>query len=71
MLDFGDGTHGHESGGTVLRFKPAVSSDQPPDITERANLSADESLYGVGNDAGDLNGYSPTYLANKCYDASW
>ena len=33
--------------------------------------SSSESLYGVGNDAGDLNGYSPTYLANKCYDASW
>jgi hypothetical protein len=37
MLDFGEGAHSNKSGGTVLCSKPAVSSDQPPDITEKAN----------------------------------
>ncbi len=32
------------------------------------NNSSRESLYGLGNDAGDLNGYAPTHLTNKCYD---
>ena len=44
-----------ESGATVV-------------ILGDTNNSSRESLYGLGNDAGDLNGYSPTHLANKCYD---
>ena len=32
------------------------------------NNSSRESLYGLGNDAGDLNGYASTHLTNKCYD---
>ena len=44
-----------ESGATVV-------------ILGDTNNSSRESLYGLGNDAGDLNGYSPTHLTNKCYD---
>lgn len=44
-----------ESGATVV-------------ILGDTNNSSRESLYGLGNDAGDLNGYAPTHLANKCYD---
>ena len=44
-----------ESGATVV-------------ILGDTNNSSRESLYGAGNDAGDLNGYSPTHLTNKCYD---
>jgi endonuclease/exonuclease/phosphatase family metal-dependent hydrolase len=32
------------------------------------NNSSRESLYGLGNDAGELNGYAATHLTNKCYD---
>lgn len=32
------------------------------------NNSSRESLYGLGNDAGDFNGYAATHLTNKCYD---
>ena len=44
-----------ESGATVV-------------ILGDTNSSSRESLYDLGNDAGELNGYSPTHLANKCYD---
>ena len=44
-----------ESGATVV-------------ILGDTNNTSRESLYGLGNDAGDLNGYSPTHLTNKCYD---
>ena len=32
------------------------------------NSSSRESLYGLGNDAGEFNGYAPTHLTNNCYD---
>jgi endonuclease/exonuclease/phosphatase family metal-dependent hydrolase len=32
------------------------------------NNSSRESLYGLGSDAGELNGYASTHLTNKCYD---
>ena len=32
------------------------------------NNSSRESLYGLGNDASELNGYASTHLTNKCYD---
>ena len=44
-----------ESGATVV-------------ILGDTNNSSRESLYGLGNDAGDLNGYASTHLTNKCYD---
>ena len=44
-----------ESGATVV-------------ILGDTNNSSRESLYGLGNDAGDLNGYLPTHLTSKCYD---
>ena len=44
-----------ESGATVV-------------ILGDTNNTSRESLYGLGNDAGDLNGYAPTHLTNKCYD---
>ena len=44
-----------ESGATVV-------------ILGDTNNSSRESLYGLGNDAGELNGYAPTHLTNKCYD---
>jgi hypothetical protein len=44
-----------ESGATVV-------------ILGDTNNSSRESLYGVGSDAGELNGYAPTHLTNKCYD---
>jgi len=34
----------------------------------RHKNSSRESLYGLGNDAGELNGYASTHLTNKCYD---
>ena len=44
-----------ESGATVV-------------ILGDTNNSSRESLYGLGNDAGELNGYASTHLTNKCYD---
>ena len=44
-----------ESGATVV-------------ILGDTNNSSRESLYGLGNDAGDLNGHASTHLTNKCYD---
>jgi hypothetical protein len=34
----------------------------------RHKNSGRETLYGLGNDAGELNGYASTHLTNKCYD---
>ena len=44
-----------ESGATVV-------------ILGDTNNSSRESLYGLGNDAGELNNYASTHLTNKCYD---
>ena len=44
-----------ESGATVV-------------ILGDTNNGSRESLYGLGNDAGELNGYASTHLTNKCYD---
>ena len=44
-----------ESGATVV-------------ILGDTNSSSRESLYGLGNDAGEFNGYAPTHLTNNCYD---
>ncbi len=44
-----------ESGATVV-------------ILGDTNNSSRESLYALGNDAGELNGYASTHLTNKCYD---
>lgn len=32
------------------------------------NNSDRRSLYGIGNDAAELNGYAPTHLGGKCFD---
>jgi hypothetical protein len=37
-------------------------------LGDKTNNSGRESLSGLGDDAGDLNGYAPTHLTNKCYD---
>ena len=44
-----------ESGATVV-------------ILGDTNNSSRESLYGLGNDAGDLNGYASTHLGGKAFD---
>ena len=50
-----EGLLARESGATVV-------------ILGDTNNSSRESLYGLGNDAGELNGYASTHLTNKCYD---
>ena len=50
-----EGLLARESGATVV-------------ILGDTNNSSRESLYGLGNDAGELNGYASTHLTNKCFD---
>ena len=40
-----------------------IAGDTNNTITEKG-----ESLFGVGTEAGDLNGFKATHLTNKCYD---
>ncbi len=44
-----------ESGATVVIVGDTNNSDR-------------KSLYGVGRDAGELNGFAATHLTNKCFD---
>ncbi len=37
-------------------------------IAGDTNNSDRKSLYGIGTDAGELNGFAATHLTNKCYD---
>lgn len=37
-------------------------------IVGDTNFSERLSIYGIGQEAGELNGFAPTHTTNKCYD---